>query len=93
MNISETHANNPSTIAKNKQTELSTRFDRLLKIINPDVICDVGSLNGGESLRFRDCVPNAKIFAFEANPLNFNKFRSWLASHRKDISYEYIAIS
>src|SRR5687767_11229723 len=35
------------------------------------MVCDVGSLNGADSLRFRRALPLADIIAFEANPENY----------------------
>ena len=35
-----------------------------------DTVCDVGSLNGDDALRFRAAVPAAAIHAFEAHPDN-----------------------
>lgn len=51
-------------------------FIRLLKVLKVDCTCDVGSLNGAEAFDFRDAAPTAKVFAFEANPVNANLIRS-----------------
>jgi FkbM family methyltransferase len=45
-------------------------FLELLPKLKVNLVCDVGSMNGAESLGFRAVLPNATIFAFEANPLN-----------------------
>ena len=52
---------------------LSTRylFSRLLGPFEIATICDIGSLDGAESLLFRRMVPTAEILALEANPRNF----------------------
>lgn len=45
-------------------------FDRLLKVFKPDLVCDVGSMDASDALRFRKILPQSRILAFEANPLN-----------------------
>jgi FkbM family methyltransferase len=51
---------------------LNTRrlFCKLLPLLRVDTICDVGSLDGRDALRFRAAVPDATIYAFEAHPQN-----------------------
>lgn len=46
-------------------------FVSLLKRTPCDVILDIGSCDGQQSLLFRRCRPSARIVAFEANPHNF----------------------
>jgi hypothetical protein len=67
-------------------------FDLLITQFQPEIICDIGALNGIESLRFRKLAPHSTLYAFEANPLNYLKFSDWLASHNSSINYEYLAI-
>jgi precorrin-6B methylase 2 len=43
-------------------------FERLLPLLDADLVCDVGSMDGAETLRFARAVPQASVFAFEANP-------------------------
>jgi len=45
-------------------------FERLLPHVAPDVICDVGSMNGADAMRCSRAVPRARVFAFEPNPHN-----------------------
>lgn len=52
-------------------------FTALLRPLQVDVVCDIGSLNGADALRFRRALPDAAIVAFEANPQNY---RNMLAS-------------
>lgn len=40
----------------------------LLYYLRPSLVLDIGSLDGADSLRFRKMLPDATIFAFEANP-------------------------
>ncbi len=51
-------------------------FDRLLPLVDADVICDVGSMDGTEALRFAHAVPRASVFAFEPNPWNLEPMRA-----------------
>jgi len=46
-------------------------FYFFLKKYSPDIVCDIGSRDGRESLKFRSILPAAKIIAFEANPFNY----------------------
>jgi FkbM family methyltransferase len=52
---------------------LNTRrlFIELLSRLRIDVICEVGSRDGADALRFSKAVPAANIYALEANPENF----------------------
>jgi hypothetical protein len=45
----------------------------LLHDLRRSIVLDVGSLDGADSLRFRAMLPDAKIFAFEANPYLYTK--------------------
>ena len=59
------HARTPSL--------LDTRrlFLKLLRTFEVDTVCDVGSMDGADALRFRRELPSAEIIAFEPNPRNF----------------------
>ena len=48
-------------------------FYFLLKRYSPDIVCDIGSRDGRESLKFRSILPDSKVIAFEANPENYAK--------------------
>lgn len=47
-------------------------FIELLSRLRIDVICEVGSKDGADALRFSEAVPAANIYALEANPENFH---------------------
>jgi len=51
---------------------LSTRFlfRRLLRTLEIETVCDVGSMDGSDALLFRRVLPNAQILALEPNPWN-----------------------
>lgn len=51
-------------------------FERLLPLIDADLVCDVGSMDGTEALRFARAVPRASVFAFEPNPWNLEPMRA-----------------
>lgn len=52
---------------------LDTRrlFLRLLRTFEIDTVCDVGSMDGADALRFRRVLPAADVIALEPNPRNF----------------------
>lgn len=54
----------------------TTLFQLLIKGLNCQSVYDIGSLDGHDSLRFRQLLPNALIIAFEANPRLFRKMNS-----------------
>jgi len=51
-------------------------FERLLPLLDADLVCDVGSMDGAEALRFARAVPRAAVFAFEPNPWNLEPMRA-----------------
>jgi len=51
-------------------------FLKLLSVMQINVICDVGSMNGEDALAFRVASPRATIFAFEPNPENLRLMRA-----------------
>lgn len=53
------------------QVNTEILFELLIKILKPELVCDIGSLDATQALRFRHILPDTPIIAFEANPLNF----------------------
>lgn len=55
------------------QSKIKTRllFELLVWLRKADLVCDVGSMDGEMSAIFSRLVPDADIYAFEANPFNF----------------------
>jgi FkbM family methyltransferase len=45
----------------------------LLNLENIEDICDIGSWHLGQSIEFLDLFPDANVYAFEANPDNYEK--------------------
>jgi FkbM family methyltransferase len=74
---------------------VSTRrlFDGLLRSLGVDIICDIGSMDGTDALRFRRLCPRAAVIAFEANPENFERMRNDAALDGADIRREPLAVS
>lgn len=52
-------------------TNTRVLFSALLQSAGADCLCDIGSRDGEDALRFRNVFPEARILAFEANPHNF----------------------
>ena len=46
-------------------------FGSILRMASADCVCDIGSRDGDQALFFKHLLPEAKVFAFEANPINF----------------------
>lgn len=46
-------------------------FHSLLWLINPDLVMDIGSMDGADSVRFHSLLKKTDLVAFEANPLNY----------------------
>jgi FkbM family methyltransferase len=46
-------------------------FCRLLRTFDIATVCDVGSMDGRDALRFRRALPTAGVIALEPNPRNF----------------------
>lgn len=52
-----------------------TLFYLLLKNLQPQLVCDIGSLDASHARRFHELIPNSHIIAFEANPTNIHSMR------------------
>lgn len=46
-------------------------FHALLWLLDPDMVLDVGSMDGSDSKKFKKLTQNAEVVAFEANPDNY----------------------
>ena len=49
----------------------SRLFRRLLRTLDIETVCDIGSMDASDALRFRRMLPNATVIALEPNPRNF----------------------
>jgi FkbM family methyltransferase len=68
-------------------------FVRLLSTMRIDTVCDVGSMDGTDSLIFRDAVPESSIYAFEPNPENFRLMQANRALQERNIQILPLAAS
>lgn len=57
------------------KTNTRLLFKFLLRRCQIDCVCDIGSRDGFESTLFRQVLPEARILAFEANPVLFKKMK------------------
>jgi len=60
-------------------------FTLLLSALEIDTICDVGSLDGDDALRFRRARPGAAIYALEPHPGNYRRMSADPVLHRRGI--------
>src|SRR5258705_5382720 len=72
--------------------ELDFVFLCSLRLFKPSIVVDIGAFDGAESLRMREFLPSAEIIAFEANPENYEEFKS-NPFERQGIHYLHAAIS
>lgn len=68
-------------------------FPKLLRTFEIDAVCDVGSMDGFDSLRFRRARPAAEIIALEPNPRNFVLMQADEQLRRKRIRILPVAAS
>ncbi|MES1981395.1 MAG: FkbM family methyltransferase [Pseudomonadota bacterium] len=54
-------------------------FHALLCLLKPEIVFDIGSMDGADSKRFRKLLPKAEIIAFEPNP---NNYRAMCEDHK-----------
>jgi FkbM family methyltransferase len=68
-------------------TNTKALFAGLVKEAQADCICDIGSRDGKQAILFRHLRPDARVFAFEANPMLFREMQSnpRLASERVEV--------
>ena len=85
----------PNSVARPVAPVVSTRrlFASLLDCLGVNAVCDIGSMDGSDALRFRRQCPGATVIAFEANPRNFERMRNDAALDAADILREPLAVS
>jgi FkbM family methyltransferase len=69
-----TEVNQP--VGQEKVLKTKYLFLNLLRMFRPNLVLDVGSMDGSDSMRFRLMSPNSKIIAIEANPYHFTTMQS-----------------
>jgi FkbM family methyltransferase len=50
-------------------------FASLLPALKVGTVCDVGSMDGADAVRFRAALPKARVLALEPNPRNFSRMQ------------------
>nr|MBU1486658.1 FkbM family methyltransferase [bacterium] len=68
-------------------------FLLLIKALRPELVCDVGSMDGIHARRFRQILPNSHIIAFEANPENVCSMQEDENIKKDRIEIEHKAVS
>jgi FkbM family methyltransferase len=68
-------------------------FVQLLSVMRIDTVCDVGSMDGAEALRFRAATRAARIHAFEPNPANLSLMQANSALLDNDINIVPLAVT
>jgi len=68
-------------------------FLKLLRTLPIDTVCDVGSMDGYDALRFRRVLPAAEVIAFEPNPRNFDLMEADARLPRRRIRILPFAVS
>jgi FkbM family methyltransferase len=68
-------------------------FLQLLPLMRIDTVCDVGSMDGAEALKFRAAAPAARIHAFEPNPANLRLMQANRALLDNDINIVPLAVT
>ena len=66
-------------------------FTLLLSALDIDTICDVGSMDGDDALRFRRARPAATIYALEPHPDNYRKMSADGVLQRRSIRVAPVA--
>lgn len=73
--------------------ETKSLFISLLKKLRCDLVLDIGSRDGKQSILFRDTLPQARIVAFEANPFNYRKMAADPVLTSKKVTLSPCAVS
>ncbi|WP_414471744.1 FkbM family methyltransferase [Microvirga sp. M2] len=70
---------------------LRTAFLHLIDVLKPDMVCDIGALDGSLALAVRDNAPGCEIIAFEADPKTHAHHAPALRA--RGVDYRNIAVS
>jgi FkbM family methyltransferase len=68
-------------------------FCKLLPTMRIDTVCDVGSMDGTDALRFRAAAPSATVYAFEALPRNVSAMRASRSMSASNIQTVEVAVT
>lgn len=72
-------------------SELDTRFYNLLSHQNVNLFLELGAFDAETSLKVKTINPSCEVYAFEANPYNYDMFKEGIQS--SGIRYHNLAIS
>jgi FkbM family methyltransferase len=73
--------------------ELERLFFRLVEILAPQLFIEAGAKDAGSSRRARECLENARIVAFEANPYTYRRFKKRNKRSGARVEYLHKALS
>ena len=68
-------------------------FHTLLWLLEPDLILDVGSMDGSDSKKFIKLIPKANVVAFEGNPNNYREMCTDIDLQKLGIRVEHRLVS
>jgi FkbM family methyltransferase len=68
-------------------------FHTLLWLLKPDLILDVGSMDGSDSKKFIKLIPKANVVAFEGNPNNYREMCTDIELQKLGIRVEHRLVS
>lgn len=66
-------------------------YSLIIDFLKPDYFFEIGAFNAEFSRKIKPNLPNAKVFAFEANPYNYRRFESLVTN--TGVEYIHSAIS
>lgn len=87
INLEEVRESN--IIIPNSINIHSSHYFELQKILKPDVFLEVGAFEASFSRTMKKMFPNSKVWAFEANPFNYDHYKDL----NSNINYLNLAIS
>ena len=76
-----------------EQYEIVDAFAQLCAMLQPNVICDIGTCNADDAIKFKQSSPESTVFAFEANPQNYFDFCIRREVSSEGVIVQHIAIS
>jgi FkbM family methyltransferase len=68
-------------------------FCGLIALHQPEVICDVGSMDGEQAVRFKRICPRSSVIAFEANRRNYDLITADPHVQGSGVVVEHLAVS
>jgi FkbM family methyltransferase len=72
--------------------ETKILYRKLLSVIKPEIVFDIGSCDGSESIKSAKILPDSAVVAFEANPNNYRQIATNSDVKKYNISVYNLAI-